>query len=326
MPNIITHGLCAQDSLDLMNNSELKTLIQKNPRLFALGSNGPDFLFYYKALPTQNQTDAKKIHQIGNRVHEDKVNAFYQTAIEILQGESDAEKREILLVYLAGHLSHWALDSVAHPFIFNRSGELAGDTQYWHYRYESMLDTMMVKEVKGLKLSQVKSYEMVDSTRKERKVLADFYARTVKAVFGIDEDASVYEECFETAPKLAKLLYDPFTRKFPLVQAGEKAMGLFWKYSSHMIIGKIDAQHDVLNAGHAVWYHPEDEHEISTQSFLDLYEIGTERGREVLEAFNELVFEGKRKNLDDILLDRNYETGRSTVPKMTVYNSIYPVK
>ena len=92
----------------------------------------------------------------------------------------------LLTVFLAGHLMHWSLDHKAHPFVFNRSGEIAGDTKYWHYRFESMIDTMMVKQIKGYKLSEVKSYEFVDSKPEHRKIIGDFFRKIVLSVYNLD--------------------------------------------------------------------------------------------------------------------------------------------
>ncbi|MHB8096413.1 MAG: zinc dependent phospholipase C family protein, partial [Erysipelotrichaceae bacterium] len=102
MPNIITHALCANDVLQQLSDSKLKQLILKYPRVFSMASSGPDFLFYYKALPFQEAKDAKPVHEVGNVVHKKWINRFYQKAIELLKAET--ENKEILTVFLAGHL------------------------------------------------------------------------------------------------------------------------------------------------------------------------------------------------------------------------------
>lgn len=47
MPNIITHTLFADDVQDLLDNESLKS----RRKLFAAGSNGPDFLFFHNISP-----------------------------------------------------------------------------------------------------------------------------------------------------------------------------------------------------------------------------------------------------------------------------------
>ena len=48
MPNIITHGLFAKAVYDEISDHKLKEIIKEFPREYIIGSNGPDFLFFYK--------------------------------------------------------------------------------------------------------------------------------------------------------------------------------------------------------------------------------------------------------------------------------------
>ena len=62
MPNVITHGLLAQQTLKLLPVSVVKDAIAKYPQAYLFGSNGPDFLFYYNVWPWLDQ---KENHRIG---------------------------------------------------------------------------------------------------------------------------------------------------------------------------------------------------------------------------------------------------------------------
>jgi len=320
MPNIIAHALCANDVLQQLPNLEIKRVIQKYPRIFSMATSGPDFLFYYKALPFQDDKDAKPVHEVGNIIHRKWINRFYAKAVELIQAET--ENKEVLIAFLAGHLMHWSLDHKAHPFVFNRSGEIAGDTKYWHYRFESMIDTMMVKQIKGYRLNETRSYEFVDSLPEHRLIIGEFYRKIVLSVYNLDFATEIYEECFASMHKLSKMLFDPNTTLFPLIQAAEKAMKLEWKYSSHMVIGKIDTEHDVLNLKHSPWEHPCD-NAISTKSFVDLYDEAVLVGQAVLYRLNDIVYENKKVTLDNILNDLGYDTGKANEMELKFYRSIY---
>ncbi len=118
------------------------------------------------------------------------------------------------------------------------------------------------------------------------------------------------------------MLFDPHTSKFPLVQAAEKAAGIYWKYSSHMVIGKIDTEHDVLNLNHSPWEHPCD-NEVSTKSFIDLYDEAVLVGQAVLYRLNEILYEDKSLSLDNILNDLGYDTGKANEMELKFYRTIY---
>lgn len=323
MPNIITHALCAQDALEKIHDIPLKTLIQKYPQVYAMASSGPDFIFYYHVMPWQDSRRNPEIYGVGNAIHATQINAFYQRALELIRLEEDPETQDILKVFLAGHLAHWSLDTLAHPFVFYRTGPLAGTTKYWHYRLESMLDTWMVK-VKGFRLDKTRSYEFVASSPVNRQRLSRFYDAIVRDVYGVDLGADIYAECFASMHDTAKYLFDPLELKLPVIRKIEAALKAPWKFSSHMILGTLDTEHDILNLNHAEWAHPCDDALISTKSFTDLYQEATLRAAAGLYALNAIFYDHfKPESLNNLLQDRNYDTGLSNPPEMRFYQPIY---
>lgn len=324
MPNYITHALCANDALQSLKAEKLKSTIQKYPQVYALGSSGPDFLFYYRTLPWSDQSNNKEVHNIGNLVHSERINEFYKEAVLNVLNELDEEKKAIKLSYIAGHLMHYALDTNAHPFVFFHSGEMKGKTKYWHYRLESMIDTVMVKQIKKMDLAHVDALGFVSSNEKVRKILSNYYASIVNTVYGLDIETSIYEECFETTPKVVKLLFDPHNLKYAWIQAMEKASNKDWFFSSHMVTSKVDKVHDVLNLKHQVWNHPSYENEVSTESFVDLYNKAILKGQAILYALNEVIYEkGSMNHLLNIIGDLSYDTGKKDAAVMQYYGSIY---
>ena len=61
MPNYITHALCANDALQNFLFKDLKEVIQKNAQVYSMGSSGPDFIFYFRTFPWEDQSLNKEI-------------------------------------------------------------------------------------------------------------------------------------------------------------------------------------------------------------------------------------------------------------------------
>jgi len=324
MPNIITHALCAQDALSTVENLDLKRLVQKYPQVFSMASSGPDFIFYYHTFPWQDQSRCSEVYHVGNQIHSTKINDFYLKAIELIQLESDVHKQEIQTVFITGHLMHWSLDSCAHPYIYFHTGEMKGATKYWHYRFESMLDTLMVQKVKKYKLSETKSYEMVYSTAETQDIIADFYEAIVAAVYNVSLGKDIYIECFQSMNTVSKLLFDPHQTKLPFIKILEKQMKTPWKFSSHMILGENDEKHDILNLTHQTWNHPTDPNLSTHESFIDLYQKGVLRAQACLYSLEGIFNQSlKTSSLISILQDRDYETGFANPGPMISYRPIY---
>lgn len=46
MPNIITHKIFAEEVLKQLEKQDIRSIIEKHPQSYYIGSNGPDFLFF----------------------------------------------------------------------------------------------------------------------------------------------------------------------------------------------------------------------------------------------------------------------------------------
>lgn len=322
MPNFVTHGLMALDVYNQIEASTVKSAIKKFPEAYLLGSNGPDILFYYQALPWQDQKLNKKVADYGHVVHSSQINEFYNEAVSFIGSIQDGHRQEILISYLAGHLQHWALDSLAHPFVFYRSGSLQGQRPYDHYRYESMIDSLMITFVKRKRLSDLRVKRFVDVNAEQRRIIASFYQRMLYVIFDIQEDTKVIEEAIKTFRITLNYVYDPNNISFHIISAYEKAKHSPWKYSSHVVSSKIESKYDVLNLKHETWSNPTDLTQTSTQSFVDLYNQSIDLGIQSIEKLSEAL-ETKGETFDSLLQGRCYDTGRAEGVEMKFFESVY---
>ena len=60
-----------------------------------------------------------ELNRLGSRMHNEHINDFYECAYAQLYKSRQIKKiQERMIVYLFGHLCHWALDKTAHPYIY----------------------------------------------------------------------------------------------------------------------------------------------------------------------------------------------------------------
>ena len=109
MPNIITHKIFAEEVLKSMTKHDIRSMIERHPQIFYIGSNGPDFLFFSHIKPWESYK-SHALNRLGSAMHAHGINAFYETAIECIRAQKHADIKELMSVYLFGHLCHWALD------------------------------------------------------------------------------------------------------------------------------------------------------------------------------------------------------------------------
>lgn len=116
MPNIITHKIFAEEVLKSMTKHDIRSMIERHPQIFYIGSNGPDFLFFSHIKPWESYK-SHALNRLGSAMHAHGINAFYETAIECIRAQKHEDVKELMSVYLFGHLCHWALDKTTHPYI-----------------------------------------------------------------------------------------------------------------------------------------------------------------------------------------------------------------
>lgn len=322
MPNLMTHKIFANDVLKV-SSSKILDYVSKNPQAFSVGSSGPDFLFYYGQIPGQDKEVAKRVVNIGSLIHAYNINDWHKVAIESIISEKDEKLKATMISFFIGHITHWALDAKTHPFIFYRSDGSSEESKYWHYRYESMLDTVMVNEYKKTSIKAYPSKEILKTDKHIRAAIYQVYKDAVEKVFEIDFKKDYVDQSFKDCDKALNFLYDPSGIKFKLIKFFETLINKKWQYSSHIVFDKVDKDADVLNLNNHQWKNPAKPSFVSNESFLDLYYKAIDLS---LKALNEFVLVLEGKPIDDFLKvinNRSYETGLSYHAEMVEYKSIY---
>ena len=86
MPNIITHKIFAEEVLKKMNKHDIRSMIERHPQIFYIGSNGPDFLFFSHIKPWESYK-SHALNRLGSAMHAHSINQFYETAIECIRAQ-----------------------------------------------------------------------------------------------------------------------------------------------------------------------------------------------------------------------------------------------
>ncbi len=323
MPNVLTHGLMANQTKQQMSESRILSAIKAHHNVYLFGSNGPDFLFYHNVWPWLNQDEAKRVGDIGELMHHEKINDMVDTMVNIAKKQTVKENQDIMIAYIAGYLCHWALDSMTHPLVFYRSGDSTGKTKYDHYRYESALDSKIVQHVYQEKLSKYPTIKFMKMKTYQEKVIAFLVSHAVEKVY---ETPLSQEDCLismKHAKQVLRVLFDPYTIWYDAMQVVESIIFKEkWKFSSHMVIGRMDLNYDELNTNQEVWYNPTAPSTPQRDSFMALVEQSIGRAKLSMIAFEKMLL-GEIDSLGNVILDRSFNTGRSDGAPMLIFDSIY---
>lgn len=300
MPNIITHYLFASQVAKKVENS-IQKCIEKYPKEFIIGSNGPDFLFFYQFFDSKK----KYIRDIGNKLHSSYINEFYTKAVDIIKQCKEIELKEAMTSYLAGHLCHWALDSRVHPYVFYRTGWKSLINESMHHRFEYMIDALLLKRMTNKTIKEFKYYLLTEQSEISSKVVSNIYVPICNELLGSELDDKIIRQALDDWHDINRLTYDPYLIKTPLVKLYEKIKKSPYLYSGNMIPVKIDETYDILNLEKKTWTYPIDDTRTSNESFLEMFDRAIDLALECIENMMD------SDQLCRYLNHESYDTGSS---------------
>lgn len=130
MPGLLTHYCFA------------KYIAKRDEPLILVGTQGPDIFFSYGLTLKHKRKNSSLVHKFGSNMHfVDPSKAYY----DFILLAKDSPDKELLSTYIDGILMHYALDSVAHAYVFCRSG-WSKEKDKWlayscaHNYFETLLD------------------------------------------------------------------------------------------------------------------------------------------------------------------------------------------
>ncbi len=136
MPAAYAHHSFGETCLEMMPE-RYKRLCYKYRELYDFGVHGPDLLFYYHPLSSNN------VNQYGHQMHTQTGASVFQNFKEILNGKSGGmrkNERGPFVAYMLGFLAHFTFDSTAHAYI----NEMAASTEPSHNFIESQFESYLI--------------------------------------------------------------------------------------------------------------------------------------------------------------------------------------
>lgn len=257
MPALLTHYCFATKTLSFTSGGF--------PQAYYLGNQGPDVFMAYGMIPWHKRVDKKEIYPVGAKMHHTKMVDCYMKMVKYAY---KSEHQELLLTYVLGLFAHYALDRLAHPYIFYRSGfdrngELHGFYKWSHGFFEALLDKVVAKET-GNKL---KPYKVLLIPKDQLAIISKMWEACCP--YPLKEDSfALAQQDFVSSEKLIQGKTGLKRPIFKLIQGRNSAA---YAQSMPPRMGRY-ARLDVANGNHATWEDP-CSGEPSTSSIYFIMEV-----------------------------------------------------
>ena len=265
MPAIISHYLLAERVYCALK--DLRPQLKINHTAFVWGASGPDVLFCHSMFPFQKK---RSLREYGTKMHNEPADVL----LNYLVSYAGITRDDIAMSYALGFVTHYAFDSLAHPFVLYFSEQMAyrqkgKHESVCHNEIEANLDSLFLRMERKEKISR---FRLSDAAPLDRRVNKGI-AKALQGYFLYHYDKRVFESDFVQAQKdwhrgLA-LLNDRTGIKYRFVRSCENALGISPLGSTLFRRDYPDLQNDYANMKHKQWFSAVDglEH---TESFFDI--------------------------------------------------------
>lgn len=314
MPDILTHLLCAEESKKNLHG-DLKKILKNHSKIYNLGAQGPDLFFYYKVYPWQN---ANETDRYASLIHANRTTDFFMNAANSIKRSIHHDPMGFFTTknytdihrhfsYLAGFLTHYAVDTICHPYIFYFSGVKG---HYNHKYLECIIDTLMmdIYDAKDSKLHKTGS--AIKLKTKDRVIVSDFLSKTIYETFKERLDKEIIEHAIKDMSMVMRVMYDPTKIKRKAFNSIDRLSGAKGKILTATYPAPYDSHTDYLNLHHRTWFHPSDDSLIYSKSFLECFKEAIDYSHELISSLSlYLVGQLNYQSLADLIGDKLYDTG-----------------
>lgn len=310
MPAFAAHHLLGKQVFQSVWKDPHLTHLREQP--FLLGAQGPDPLLFHRLIPLyMSGRSARGVSSALHRSSPDRTIAAMADYLREHPGDMDA------FSYACGFLTHYALDSLAHPYIYYTQAAIKKRRHIpyigfiVHNRIEANIDAGMINRVLGE--PDARSFNVPELLRAPEKMkleIGRMLSEVAAQVTGRRWPPAVYAQSFDDMRRVQRILYDPAGKKrgwMYLLQvpfywiAGPFATSLMRRSTP-------EKMWDFLNDGGMEWCYPANPEHTSRDSFAALYEQAEKLSEKLIPAFVRLIETGDRE-IYTLTGDRSFLTG-----------------
>lgn len=329
MPDSRTHILACNEIVEDIQNNKYKSIIKDNIKFYQYGSQGPDIFLYYCALiPSKH----KRVMKLSQRLHTDKTGNFIIYCIDKLKEWKDDDDYNILLCYVLGFITHYALDTSVHPFIYYFGGiyhpDLPQTKKYdvYHKQLEKIIGFIELEKKRGIAAYNTPLCNEVNIGKDVPKIISKLYFDALYDIYDLEIKNYVIDYCYKDMKFSIKFLMEPNVIKNGIFTIAEYIIRKKTKAKIVIYPKKIKDKLDYLNKEHRKWNHPCNIEEVTQKDVEQLYMEGVKKGIDITNvAIKYLENEIDKDELISSFPNLSYESGKplDEYKKMLYYKCIF---
>lgn len=294
MPALITHHLFGERSATLLPEGVITS--EEELLAFLLGNQGPD-PFFFRVFSTPER--GSQARSLAHQMHDSHMTRAF-TSLREGVGHLPATDAGIGRAFALGMLSHYALDRVAHPFIYAQQYAIveAADDLYdadseVHAVIESDLDTWMLWKLRRATVHDCPPASELVRTERIGRVAGALMSQVAWEAFDLTVPASEYAGAVADMELCYRAIEPHGSAKSAAVGGLERIVRShsLLEALSHRVSTSEDCA--AANLDHAEWVNPFTR-EASSESFPEVFDRALKAWPDLARAFT-LGGEGLRE-------------------------------
>ncbi len=292
MPAFSTHYLFARELMAQIKAAAPDIRLDADAVYY--GTQGPDVLFFHRILPTM---PGKSLNPAGSRMHRANPNVLFEAMLSYTRTLEGAQ-REQALSYIYGFLCHYALDRVAHPYIYATQYAIIKARHIWylkgvvHNRVEYEIDMLMLR--RHLQVKSARKFETRDVLSTDGALLeamAGVLSSAAQEALNVPMTQAQARQAFCDTRIMQSLLTDRHGWKLPLMTLLQLPVYPFLGPCLTTMLRRTqaDTRWDYTNDQKAAWAYPADPERVSRESFEELFERAKQDALHLISAFREAL-------------------------------------
>lgn len=258
MPAFYAHDRFGKEVITLLRG-EIKEVCVKYFNEFALGLQGPDFLFFYKPL------SKNKVNQLGHQMHKLHCSSILKKMLEEVRMRG---VKSSTYAYVLGFICHFILDSECHPYVADMMEYL----QLGHLDIEAEFEKYLL----------YKDNQKPEEYRLDKLVEEPLDIISLQRLYP-SLKVSEMEAAIHDLKKYKKFLCAPHHIKRTLITTGLKISGNYKSLKGVMLSAKLNPKCNHCNEG--LWHRYENAKSIAVEMLNDFHHSVVE-GKELNARFD----------------------------------------
>lgn len=307
MPSITTHFVQSEEVYERLNKQE-KEYMKNNKVIYNVFAQSHDFLFY--------SIFNKKVSKLGHYAHHHETQNYLLNIVKDIKTNKLENNKEVI-AYLYGVITHYALDTVCHPYIFYKTG-VYRKKEKWTHKFkgehnhiEKDLDAIYYQKHFKRTYNRCNLNKEIIKNPIFTQELTDLITRVYKKTYDEDNIGEEYIKSIKGCKLINTLvIHDRFGIKRALYYLIDiitrHKFGYISSYSTHILKPK----QSWLNNEHKEWNHPCFKEKKYTYSFNDLYKQSITKSIKIIREVDKVLYEkGSIKDLKEYIPNDDYATG-----------------